>query len=353
MSPSRASIAIAAVRSTPHRASAAGLFIAAMAKDFRLAGKNWHARGIACEHGPMKTMDDTDPGRMRALRVLARAPGLADAVRGRVSVTRLQGLTNATYRVETEVGSFAVQMPARDSAAAMARGPAIAATRLAHALGIGAELVHAEEHGGAIVTRWIAATEATTAETLRAATGRLASLAASLARLHRSPERLDRRFDPFAAIADLASRSGGASLPPPLADALRRAEIELARTLRAAVPVHGDLVPANVRAAPDGVVLIDWDYAGMGDPAWDIAYFALEAGLTPEEEQALAAAHGGPGLETRRLRLNRMTVATLAWMWGTTRMRLSPEPDLSRWIDMRRGEAATLATSLYADAGIR
>jgi hypothetical protein len=39
VSPSRASIAIVAVRSIPHRASAAGLFIAAKAKDFRLAGK--------------------------------------------------------------------------------------------------------------------------------------------------------------------------------------------------------------------------------------------------------------------------------------------------------------------------
>jgi thiamine kinase-like enzyme len=300
----------------------------------------------------MKTWDENGSDRMTPLAVLARAPGLAEVVRHGVEVTRLHGLTNATYRIDTRLGSFAVQVPTSDDGAAIARRHAIEATRLAHALGIGAELVHAEERSGAIVTRWIAATEATTADVLRSATGRLASLAAAFARLHRSPARLGRSFDPFAAIAALASQPGVASLPSPLAPALRHAEIELARSLYAAVPIHGDLVPANVLAADAGFVLIDWDYAGMGDPAWDIAYFALEAGLSRDEERALAAAHGGPGLDARRLRLNRMVAATLAWMWGATRMRRSPEPDLSVWIDLRRQESATLAAALYAAGGI-
>jgi aminoglycoside phosphotransferase (APT) family kinase protein len=99
-------------------------------------------------------------------------------------------------------------------------------------------------------------------------------------------------------------------------------------------------------------VLIDWDYAGMGDPAWDIAYFALEAGLTLAEERVLADAHGGPGLDVRRLRLNRMVAATLAWTWGAARMRVCPVPDLSAWIDARRAESSMLATGLYASGEV-
>ena len=300
----------------------------------------------------MTTSEQRGSGPMAALDILARAPGLAGAAWEQVEVAALQGLTNATYRVDTRAGCFAVQMPDRNGAPDMARAHAIAATQHAHAIGVGAELVHVEESSGAIVTRWVAATRPADAEVLRARPGGVAALASCIARLHRSEARLARRFDPFAAIAELASRSGAAPLASHLAQALSRAETELARTLRSEVPVHGDLVPANVLAAPDGFVLIDWDYAGMGDPAWDIAYFALEAGLTLAEERVLADAHGGPGLDVRRLRLNRMVAATLAWTWGAARMRVCPVPDLSAWIDARRAESSMLATGLYASGEV-
>ena len=70
------------------------------------------------------------------------------------------------------------------------------------------------------------------------------------------------------------------------------------------------------------------------------------------EERALADAHGGPDLDARRLRLNRMVAATLAWTWGAARMRVCPVPDLSAWIDARRAESSMLATGLYASGEV-
>ena len=208
--------------------------------------------------------------------------------------------------------------------------------------------MHAEEEGGAIVTRWVAGARPADAAALRAAPMGLAAVSACFARLHASAARLERRFDPFAAIAGLTARLGADGLSPRLADALARAEPELARGLSAAVPIHGDPVPENVLVAADGVVLIDWDFAGMGDPAWDLAYFALEAGLTRAEEEELAVAYGLPGVETRRRMLNRMTAAALVALWGADRMRVAPAPDLRSWIVARRAEAEAIATTLYA-----
>jgi len=51
-------------------------------------------------------------------------------------------------------------------------------------------------------------------------------------------------------------------------------------------PCHNDLVPENLVKSGDGkVFLIDWEYAGMNDPMWDIAAHSLECEFTPEDEE--------------------------------------------------------------------
>ncbi len=301
--------------------------------------------------------DPSNDPQAAALAVLARAPGLAAAAREVLDITTLAGLSNATFRIDTARGSFAVQLPgsARDARPwRAARRQTIAATRLAATLGIGAELVHADPQSGAIVTGWVAAAAPTTAEHLRTTPGAIEALAARFARLHGSGARLSRPFTPFAAIARLAAQAGTDALPADLVAALARArrELSLARA-RDAMPIHGDPVPANVLATPAGIVLIDWDHAGMGDPGWDIAYFALEAGLLPAEEAALAAAHGAAGLDPRRLALHKMTAAALAALWGAARMRSCPAPDLTDWIATRRAQALAMTVALYGRRGSR
>ncbi len=292
-------------------------------------------------------------GAAEAIDALARAPGMAQAARMALHVVELPGLSNRTFRVDTACGRFAVQLPGAQAAGGETRQATIAATRLAHRLGVGAELVHAHEESGAIVTRWVEAATPATAEQLRAMPGAIAAVASRFAALHGSGMALVRRFDPLAAIDRLAAQMADAALAPGLAAALIRARQELDAASPVAVPIHGDPVPENVLVASGGVLLIDWDHAGMGDPAWDLAYFALEAGLSPAEEIALAAAHGVPGLESRRLALSRMTAAALCALWGADRMRRRASPDLTLWISNRREQATAMAAALYPGARLR
>lgn len=292
-------------------------------------------------------------GAAEAIDALARAPGMAQAARMVLRVVELPGLSNRTFRVDTARGRFAVQLPGAQAAGGETRRATIAATRLAHRLGVGAELVHAHEESGAIVTRWVEAATPATAAQLRAMPGAIAAVAARFAALHGSGMELVRRFDPFAAIDRLAAQMADAALAPDLAAALIRARQELDTASPVAVPIHGDPVPENVLVAPGGVLLIDWDHAGMGDPAWDLAYFALEAGLSPAEEIALAAAHGAPGLVSRRLAVSRMIAAALCALWGADRMRRRASPDLTLWISDRREQAAAMAAALYPGARLR
>lgn len=64
--------------------------------------------------------------------------------------------------------------------------------------------------------------------------------------------------------------------------------------------LHGDPVPANMIAAAKGVVLIDWQYPGRGDPCEDLAihlspamrHAYASARLSSEEEEDFLAAYG-------------------------------------------------------------
>lgn len=66
--------------------------------------------------------------------------------------------------------------------------------------------------------------------------------------------------------------------------------------------VHGDAVAGNMIETADGVVLIDWQCPGLGDPAEDLAAFlspAMQqlyrgAPLTPDERATFLAAYGEP-----------------------------------------------------------
>jgi Predicted choline kinase involved in LPS biosynthesis len=60
------------------------------------------------------------------------------------------------------------------------------------------------------------------------------------------------------------------------------------------VPCHNDTVPENFVINDEGnIYLIDWEYAGMNDPGWDVAAYILESGLTAEAIHFLTADYYG------------------------------------------------------------
>jgi aminoglycoside phosphotransferase (APT) family kinase protein len=86
-------------------------------------------------------------------------------------------------------------------------------------------------------------------------------------------------------------------LPPPFQARLRRAANSVQRswerarcdesfsTGAALALLHGDPGPGNVLWGP-GPILIDWEYARLGDPADEIAYLLDQNDLSPEQREA-------------------------------------------------------------------
>jgi thiamine kinase-like enzyme len=51
------------------------------------------------------------------------------------------------------------------------------------------------------------------------------------------------------------------------------------------VPCHNDLNPRNFLMTDNKIILIDWEYSGQGDPAWDLSYFITHGDLDEKSER--------------------------------------------------------------------
>ena len=60
-------------------------------------------------------------------------------------------------------------------------------------------------------------------------------------------------------------------------------------------PCHNDLLNANFIDDGARIRIIDWEYAGMGDPFFDLGNFSINHELTPDEDEILLAAYDGDG----------------------------------------------------------
>jgi thiamine kinase-like enzyme len=57
---------------------------------------------------------------------------------------------------------------------------------------------------------------------------------------------------------------------------------------------HNDLLPANILDDGNELWLVDWEYAGIGNPLFDLAGVSSNARLSDEAEAALLEAYAGP-----------------------------------------------------------
>jgi thiamine kinase-like enzyme len=103
-------------------------------------------------------------------------------------------------------------------------------------------------------------------------------------------------FCPFQTIRTYTATAArlGAERPVEMEEMLREAQ-DLARRIAPFRPVlcHNDLLPANWIDDGRRLWLVDWEYAGIGHPFFDLANLAANAGLDDDREAALLLAYRG------------------------------------------------------------
>src|SRR5262249_11002745 len=118
------------------------------------------------------------------------------------------------------------------------------------------------------------------------------------------------------------------------------------------VPCHIDPSPANFLAsgAAPSIHLIDWEYAALGEPAWDLAGLSTEAGFGAAEDRALLAAYYGQptAADIARFRLHRVLLRIVAASWAAAHAADAPEPE--SLIAMARQRVAEVHACMGAPA---
>ena len=222
-----------------------------------------------------------------------------------------------TWRVEVG-GEFAVlredEPGARRLGLNRAAEPAV--LRAAAAAGLGPACRFADPVGGRLLTDWLPGRALTPAE-LREPDD-LQRAVGLLRRLHATP--LTRPVVDLAAAIDRYAAAAGS----PWADLAGRAHDQLARAVADGVPglcfCHNDPTPGNFIAGPSSSLhLIDWEYAGLCHPGFDLAGLAVGAALTGEGVALLLQTYRGrppSQAETVRHREWEAVCASLGELWA-------------------------------------
>ena len=267
------------------------------------------------------------PGRPEGTRVSVDTTARIRALpcwRGPLHIAPLSGgMTNHNFLVSDAQGRFVVRLGTDLAEHGVLRRHELLVARAAHAIGISPEVVHAEP--GLMVSRFI------DGRTLQAADLRNPQyLAGTVQLLQRCHQQMCRQLQPPLPQFDVFEvvRAYGLTLQTQPAHLLqdRLAELLLlARSLEASVarlpPVfcHNDLLAANLIDDGARLWLIDWDYAGLGTPLFDLANLPTNNGLDKLLDTTLTDLYFGgspPGALAESLRAMQLASLLREVLWG-------------------------------------
>src|SRR5215210_4643759 len=200
------------------------------------------------------------------------------------------GITNRNFRIDLDGRSYVLRIGGKDThVLGIDRRAEFSAASVAASLGVGPEVVAFVEPEGYLVTRFVEGAPVPSDEIRRPDV--LSKIALLLRRVHDGPA-IPARFDSFRVVEAYRASAiaHGVEVPAAYEEAKATADrIEAVLGAQPLVPCHNDLLNANFIRSPEGIRVVDWEYAGMGDRFFDLANFAVNHELDEAGEEAFLA----------------------------------------------------------------
>jgi thiamine kinase-like enzyme len=278
----------------------------------------------------MTDADDELRGELRdqLVAALQRVPETA----GReMTLTALSGgITNRNYLIAA-AGSperYVIRLAGNDTyLLGISREVEHAATVAAAGVGIGPEVTAFIRPEGYLVTRFIVGEPVSLEQVHQPAT--LRRVANSIRRIHGGPA-IPGLFVPLRIVEAYLALATSHGVPRPgaweeahaVGRRIERALLDAPIDLR---PCHNDLLNANFIDDGERIRIVDWEYAGMGDPFFDLGNFSVNHDLAPDDDRILLEAYEGEIQPSRLARLSLMRVVSdfREAMWGVLQQGIS------------------------------
>jgi thiamine kinase len=221
---------------------------------------------------------------------------------GAVQIDRLgSGLVNRSYRVRRDGKLFSLRIAApRPGELGLDRGWECRVLERAAGAGLAPAVERCEPRAGILVTRWVEGSSWGVDQA--SSPDNLAKIALLARRVHAMPvpER-PRIVSPAQWVAfyrralgrrGAGPQAGGRDPRRAATDVVALAMLDTAGAEAAPALCHGDLHVHNLLLVPDGTpggapVVLDWEYAHVSDPWWDLAGWACNADLEAGRRELL------------------------------------------------------------------
>jgi len=256
------------------------------------------------------------------------------------------GLTNQNYRVEVDGTPYFVRIPGPSTELlAVDRANELHNTRAAAEAGVGPRVVHDDRETGAFVLEWV--TGRTMSGEAFGEPGAARRIAGTLRQLHAGPRfrddfdmvRLSRYYLQVVDERTIAIPVGYREHVP----LIPRIEAALAAHRPATVPCHNDLLAENYLDDGERLWIVDYEYSGNNDPAFELGNTAQELGFDDARVEELCAAYYGEATDQRLARMRlQMIMSDVGWtLWAAIQARISTiDYDFRGWAEERWARAS-------------
>ena len=237
------------------------------------------------------------------------------------------GITNENFRIEVNGDVFVLRIPGADTELlGIVRATECAVSQLAGDIGIGPEVFYVIEPEGYLVTSFIdgklpSPEQLGQPENIR-------RVAEAVRRVHKM-DTIPERFSPFRVVENSAEIAHRFKVDFPdnfdwLIEQMNIAEAALLRSPFTPRLCHNDLLNANF--LDDGQIrILDWEYAGMGDPVFDLANFSVHHEFSDDQDRWLLEFYfGGVTAENwARIKLLKVISDFREAMWAMVQIGIS------------------------------
>jgi thiamine kinase-like enzyme len=262
------------------------------------------------------------------------------------------GITNANFKVSFDGEIVVVRVPGRNTEVlGIDRAAEAAASRRAAAIGVGPEVVAVDDATGCMVTRFLEGRPVPMAEL--STEPMLGTVIATLVRVHAAGS-VAVDFDHFRVIRSYHDQVDQRGVPEPFDYAKASSvlsRIEAVRPFRAQVLGHNDLLNGNF--LDDGAIrILDWEYAGMADPYFDLANFSVNNELGNEHDASILKHYFGSVDDSKlaTLALMKLVSELREAMWGVVQLAISElEVDFAAYATERGARFEALLARIDLD----